>query len=352
MVNFILKGRKEVAKALHIRIKKLPLCQNKQQTMINGHGDDLYQYDKVQMNFSSNICQHADLEALKAHLASRLSLIGNYPEPEAWSLERMIACQEGIPAECVIATSGATEAIYLTAQAFRYHYDLPWPTFSEYADALKMFPPQCERTGLWLCNPNNPTGDVFDNSYIADAAQRHDLIVIDQSYEDYTDSPLLSVREAVKMGKVIQLHSLTKAYGIPGLRLGYITAAAPLTEQIRRYLRPWAVNALAIEAGKFLLKHGAKLTPDLQESKRLAQMLRRIGQITVGNSHTNFMLCEIYSHTAAELKDYLVKKHGILIRDASNFKGLTPHHFRIAAQTPAENEALVAAIQSFIINEE
>ena len=60
------------------------------------------------------------------------------------------------------------------------------------------------------------------------------------------------------------------------------------------------------------------------------------------------MLCEIHPYTAAELKDYLTVEHGMLIRDASNFEGLTLHHFRIAAQSSAENDALVEAIKIFI----
>ena len=316
--------------------------------MISGHGDDLYQYDHVRMNFSSNICQHADLQALKAHLASCLDLIGNYPEPEAWSLERLIAQREGVPSECVVVTNGATEAIYLVAQAFPYRYDLLVPSFSEYADALDMFPSQTEQTAVWLCNPNNPTGDVFSIDELYDMAQNHDLVVIDQSYEDYTDAPKLSVQEAVEMRKVVQLHSLTKSYGVPGLRIGYITAAAPLAAKIRKCLRPWAVNALAIEAGKFLLTHGSRLKPDLKETRRLARRLQATGEVRVDESHTNFMLCEIRCATAAELKDYLVREHGMLIRDASNFEGLTRRHFRVAAQTAAENDALVAAVKLFI----
>ena len=300
------------------------------------------------MNFSSNICQQVDLSALKAHLAAKLDLISNYPEPEAWSLEQLIARKEGVSEECIIVTNGATEAIYLVAQAFPYRYDLLTPSFSEYADALTLFPPQSEESSIWLCNPNNPTGDVFSIDDIYEMAQAHNLVIIDQSYEDYTDAPMLSAREAVEMGKVIQLHSLTKAYGVPGLRIGYIAAAPRLAKRIRQFLRPWAVNALAIEAGKYLLQHGTKLKPDLKETQRLAQRLRTTCAVTVDESHTNFMLCEIHPYTAAELKDYLTVEHGMLIRDASNFEGLTLHHFRIAAQSSAENDALVEAIKIFI----
>ena len=263
----------------------------------------------------------------------------------------MIAQQEGIPDECVIVTNGATEAIYLVAQAFRYQYRLLTPSFSEYADALSMYPAESEQTAVWLCNPNNPTGDVFSKDDIRQLAVDYNLVVIDQSYEDYTAAPMLSAREGVEMCKVIQLHSLTKSYGVPGLRIGYITASARLARTIRQYLRPWSVNALAIEAGKYLLKHGVKLKPDLKEAQRLTRLLRAIEGISVDDSHTNFMLCEVHPRTAAELKDYLAKNHGMLIRDASNIEGLTPHHFRIAAQQPEFNDALVEAIKLFMKTE-
>ena len=86
--------------------------------MIEGHGDDIHHYEAgmVRMNFSTNIYQQADHSALKAHLAERMDVINNYPEPEPLSLERMIAERLGISADCVMVTNGATEAIYLIAQ--------------------------------------------------------------------------------------------------------------------------------------------------------------------------------------------------------------------------------------------
>ena len=317
--------------------------------MIKGHGDDIYQYAQIRMNFSSNICQHTDLSALKTHLADRLCLIGNYPEPEAWSLERLIARRHNIPAECVVVTSGATEAIYLVAQAFPYRHTIPTPTFSEYEDACRMFPLQHPLTSFWLCNPNNPTGCAIGPDDLRRLAGQHDLLVIDQSYEDYTAAPMLSPQEAVDMGNVLQLHSLTKAYGIPGLRIGYITASPRLTAQIRRYLRPWSVNALAIEAGRYLMEHGQPARPDLAEAQRLRRSLIATGALTVSETHTHFMLCEMHSRTAAELKAWLASEHGMLIRDAANFRGLTARHFRVAAQTPQENDALVKAINNFFL---
>ena len=318
--------------------------------MIEGHGDDTYQYEDIRMNFSSNISRHPDLAALKEHLAKRLDLIDHYPEPEGWTLESMIAKKLGIPAECVIVTNGATDAIYLVAQAFPFEFTILGPTFSEYEDACNLHFREPDLTSVWLCNPNNPNGHVYSMSELLMFVRNYSLLVIDQSYEHYTNAPMLSAKKAISMGNVVQIHSFTKTYGIPGLRLGYITTKPSLAKCIRQVLRPWSVNALAIEAGKYLIKHTKPCQPDLQEAQRLRKQLRAIKGIKVENTQTNFMLCHITKHTAAELKDYLIREHGMLIRDASNFHSLTPHHFRVAAQTPEEDEALVQAIADFVEN--
>lgn len=286
-----------------------------------------------------------------AYLATRPELIGHYPEPEAWSLESIIAEQAGLEPENVIVTNGATEAIYLIAQAFPLHAEIPHPTFSEYEDACKMFPrTDTEHNMLWICNPNNPTGDVYNQSVIDRMLVNYDLLVVDQSYENYTDHFVMNARWAAQLPNLIQIHSLTKTFAVPGLRLGYITAHASLTQHLRRFLRPWSVSALSVEAGKFLMQHeDLRCKPDLNEAQRLRDMLQQIDGILTQETHTNFMLCQFESnHTAADLKDYLACEHHLLIRNASNFRGLTQRHFRVAAQTPAENDTLVAAIKQFV----
>ena len=88
--------------------------------MIFGHGDDAWQYgEKIKMDFSSNVYFGADLTALKDHLMGRFDVVAHYPEPEATSLEAMIAESLGVPTDTIMVTSGATEAIYLIAQLYR-----------------------------------------------------------------------------------------------------------------------------------------------------------------------------------------------------------------------------------------
>ena len=333
--------------------------------MIQGHGDDGYRYEDIRINFSSNIYAHADLSGLKAHLASRLDLVGRYPEPEPYSLERLIAERRGIPAECVLVTNGATEAIYLIAQMLSSqgisHYSIPQPTFSEYEDACRMFGMTPGEGGAqWLCCPNNPTGQAINYSCVPSVAsdQRSSALftlhsslftILDQSYEDFCLQPLMSPAEAVARGNVIQIHSLTKTYAVPGLRIGYVVSAAATVDRIRAFVRPWSVNALAIEAGRWLITSGTKAVPDvaayLAEAQRLNHALNQIPHFRALPTDTHFMLVRCDLLTAAELKDRLARQYGILIRDASNFPGLDAHHFRIAAQRPDENDRLLAALR-------
>lgn len=338
--------------------------------MIYGHGDDLYRYGGlVKANFSSNIYQKADLSALKRYLAARLDIIGNYPEPAPLSLERALAEEQGVDEGNVMATNGATEAIYIIAQynAMKYGKDghtniIRQPTFSEYADACRTFGLHVThgedglkgRRVAWLCNPNNPTGSVTPaERLLAGIDARPDvLFVIDQSYEHYTTEPMITDMEAARRHNVILLHSMTKRFCIPGLRLGYAVACRDIIDGLRPLRHPWSVNALAIEAGLFLLKSGTGVIPPLEgyltEAQRLNQQLGMIDGTTVCPTKTNFMLASIKGHTAAELKEFLVTRHGLLIRDAANFEGLDASYFRVAAQDRHADDMLVTAIKDFL----
>lgn len=361
--------------------------------MIVGHGDDLWRLGRtIVANFSSNVYGGVDLTALKEHLAASLEAISHYPEPEPYTLERALATLHGIEPGCVCVTNGATEAIYLIAQAWRGSRScILQPTFSEYADACRLhghcvrplgsarggngdprgdnqdpqgdnnvIPTEAARLSggislFWLCNPNNPDGRVIPKEQLlAQIANNPDTIfVIDQSYGFFTEEPLLTPAEAIAAGNVLQLHSMTKRYAMPGLRLGYITGSQALIDRIREVRMPWSVNALAIEAGLFLASHPSTAPIDkqalLKEAQRLRDELNAIPGLSVEPTKTHFMLCHLDTGTAASLKRYLAENHGLLIRDASNFEGLDAGHFRIAAQTREENDMLVKAIKDYIL---
>lgn len=318
------------------------------------------------MNFSSNIYQRADLTELKDYLATRLDAIGNYPEPEPRALEALIAEKLEISADMVMVTNGANEAIYLIAQLYRHWASvIPQPTYNEYADACRMFGHTIsydrndelnilpEDRIYWLCNPDNPTGNVLLKSLITHIIRKHPryLYVIDQSYADYTLQPMLEMKEMLDCYNVMILQSLSKKYCVPGLRLGYLTASPIIIDRLRDIRQPWTVNALAIEAGKWLIENDPKVLPDLKEyldeAQRVKQKLSEIEGLMVMDTQTHYMLVNIDWATTLELKNWLIEKHGILIRDASNFHSLDDHCFRVAAQTPEENDSLISAIKAY-----
>ena len=342
--------------------------------MLSGHGDDIYKYKDIRINFSSNVYNHFCHDGLYAHLASRMDCIRNYPPPTPSELEKEIASLHGISPDEVIVTNGATEAIYLIAQAFsEYTSQILQPTFTEYEDACKQYqkPPSPWDTLLkelllskelplgglggflfWLCNPNNPTGQVIPKHILESAIASHPdtIFIIDESYAPFTMQPLVSTSMSGAQN-VLLLHSMTKEFAIPGLRLGYITGSAALLSRVRKCRMPWAVNQLAIEAGHYLLAHKSDYALDLPalmaERERMARELSAIDGITVYPSNTHILLCRIEGTTAAKLKDYLVNNYGILIRDASNFRGLDEHFFRIAVQTPEEDNQLLNILKEW-----
>lgn len=332
--------------------------------MIEGHGDDAYKYKAIKINFSSNVYNHVDHSGLHQHLFQQMESIRTYPEPEPYSLEKVLAKRFHLSSEEVCVTNGATEAIYLIAQTFRNQISaILMPTFSEYADACrlhghKVVPiynlnrlPDRGRL-IWLCNPNNPTGEVREKEVLTACIKKNPqrIFVMDQSYEFFTQKALLTAREAAEFPNVILLHSMTKRFAVPGLRLGYITACKELLHEIRTQRMPWSVNQLAIEAGHYLLsssQYDIDISLLLKEKERLAQSLLSIGGMEIWPSDTHYMLVQLRMGKAAALKEYLATEQGILIRDASNFEGLNEHFFRIATQTPEENDKLVESIKKW-----
>lgn len=337
--------------------------------MINGHGDDKYRYDcPITADFSSNTCTLLNTTPLKQHLQHCLDSIDHYPEPEPRTLEQLVARQTGLEASQVMVTAGATEGIYLVAQTFAgSNSSVLQPTFGEYADAARIHRHQVSvryslpdaSTGyrlpatvqlLWLCNPNNPTGAVIppEQLYSLIEANPHTCFVIDCSYEDFCVATLPTANRLASYPNVLALHSLTKRFAIPGLRLGYITGADPLLHRLRLQRMPWSVNALALEAGQYICTHPElfqlPLGHLLECAQLLAQQLTRTRMIEVWPSHTHFMLARLRTGHATALKEYLARQHGLLIRDASNFHGLSPAHFRVATLGTAADRQLVDAI--------
>ena len=319
--------------------------------MIDGHGDDLFLYgDKIKVNFSTNIPQSVDHTGLLKHLADCGDIFRNYPEPAPRSVEQQLANKYGAATDNIIVTNGATEAIYLLAHAYREGKSgIIIPTFREYQDScsiflhtIKFIKVLSEVSGdmqtVWLCNPNNPTGRIFDRTELLATADRFKdtLFVVDQAYADYSVSEVLTVDDVIKRNNMVMLRSLTKQFTIPGLRIGYAIGSADIINRLKVLRMPWSVNSIAIQAAHYLLKHSDSYKIDVSilhsEAVRIAKAMTVMG-IKTETTDCNFILGCLPGSTASALKQWLIDRHGLLIRDASNFEGLSPRHFRVASQS-------------------
>lgn len=339
--------------------------------MLFGHGDDFYNsQNEVKINFSSNVWHGANLEKLKDHLNEQFDKLTRYPEPDAGTLKRLLARRYEMKENNIVVTNGSITAFYLLAQAWKGAKSMiVIPSFSEYEDACRLhgheisfFPTSDDLSELslegqdfcWICNPNNPDGKLIHRTELLAliAANRQTTFIIDQAYVAFTTEDMLKPSDVKNHPNLILVQSISKAYNIPGLRIGYLIASPEKTEEINKYIIPWSVNAIAIEASKYILIHPAQFTLPIRkwqrETAELIYQLNKLDGLEVQPTSTTFFLVRLKKGTAAALKQYLWENHGILIRDASNFRGLDETYIRVSTQTTAENQVLVDAVKEWL----
>ncbi len=338
--------------------------------MIHGHGNDGYRLGRaVRADFSSNVLPGGPHPALRERLVRALGDIGGYPDAGAESFVLELARREGVPALNIGATSGAVAAIHILAQSQRgRRHAIAVPAFSEYEDAVRLqrdapvfFAAEELAAGtvppaevVWLANPNNPTGAVVARETLLALvdARPETLFVIDLAYAGLCAAESLRPADAVVRRNLVLVLSYTKQFAIPGLRLGAVVGPERLVGEVVTRGGPWAVNTLALAAGTFLV--GGQCGDDesrrlgcLAESLRLQAALGELPGLSVRPSPTNYFLVHTGRATGAKLREHLLSEHGLLVRDAANFRGLDAHQVRIAAQTPRENAWLEEAMKSW-----
>ena len=334
--------------------------------MLQGHGDDGYRYKQEMIaDFSTNVWYGGEPAGLKEHFFNHWHVLNKYPEVQAESLGAKISRHHGLAASSLLITNGTTESIYLLAHAFaQANTTIAIPAFAEYEDACRMHRHQLQfvhqddihaRTAtnkglFFICNPNNPTGHVFAELTALVQANPQTLFVIDEAFIEFT----LDVSSLIPLintcSNLIVLRSMTKAFAIPGLRLGYIAANESLINTLLVCKMPWSVNAFAIAAGHFIFDtlpdNQLPLEKVFDDKEKFVQQLQQLS-FTILNSHTHFFLAKMPFGKAQQLKDYLAGHHRLLIRNAANFRGLTEQHIRLATLTNDKNELLTAAIKEW-----
>jgi threonine-phosphate decarboxylase len=211
---------------------------------------------------------------------------------------------------------------------------------------------------VWLCNPNNPTGQVWPRGLLAPWIEAHPrtTFVIDEAFLPFLAAEKYHtlVPALDRLPNLVVLRSLTKIFALPGLRLGYLIVPARVSEFFQAHARPapWSVNSLAQIAALAALDDSAYLgrTHAWLEAERdrfFGQLAGFSTELEPVPAELNFTLLRLKGPglTSGRLASGLARK-GIAVRDASNFVGLDEHYIRVAVRTRRQNQQFVETLAS------
>ena len=358
-----------------------------------GHGGNVYaaardlrRSVKTVLDFSASINPLGPSPDVGRALAAGARLIDHYPDPDCVSLRGALASRWKLSPEHFVIGNGSTELIDLIPRALRLRSALiVGPTFSEYADALHRagarsrtvfamrsdgYRPPVEEVicyarlrgkkgqppdAIFLCNPNSPTGQVYDRnelmSIIKKAGRLRTWIILDETFVEYCDEcsmlPWLS-----QYPRLILLRSFTKFYALPGLRIGYSVSSPRTAAVLRQAQPPWSVNALAQRAAEIAMRDRVHTRRSLRylrlERERLVDELSSIPGLILFPSRANFLLLELPKPHRARVVAAELRRQGLLIRDCSRVPGLTNRMIRVAVRARGENDRLIASFAKIL----
>ena len=365
----------------------------------NGHGGDVYAASRELhrglnrlIDFSASINPLGPSPAAWRAITKSPHLLQHYPDPTCWALRNVLASRWRRPPDHIVVGNGSSELIYALPQALDLHHLLViGPTFSEYANAMtrcggrvtmilaerqqNYSPPLAEALrllkgvgsnsprreridGVILCNPNSPTGQGCEADAVmrvVSAAERHRLwMIVDETFAEFYESGSILLRAAASR-RVIVLRSLTKFYGLPGLRVGYAVTHDHVSRQLRRQLPPWSVNAVAQIAAVAALQDDGHARNTLsfvtKERSRFTRLLAELPGCVVYPSVANFIFMELPVGCHAKKVAAMLRKDGLLIRDCSRISGLHPRSIRVAVTSMQQNDRLVKALSRVLMHQ-
>lgn len=330
------------------------------------------------VNLASNENPLGPPKSALAAIADNASKVHRYPEAGGLVLREALAKHYNVKLENVAIGSGSESILANTIRAFLHHDDevitadgtfiglyvlvnakgiklnkIPLKNYTFDLDAIANA--INERTKIvYLCNPNNPTGTIFDRAKFESFMNRvpeHVLVILDEAYFEFTkgDKNFPNSMQ-YRLDNVLTLRTFSKAYGMAGVRVGYGLGHEMLIDYINRIKLPFEPSVLAQSAALAALSDSEYLEKTLNNNatgmEYLNTELENLG-FTLIPSHANFILCELNSEEkVAFLNDSLLKK-GIAIRPLTAF-GL-PTCIRITIGLEEENQTLIQALKEITV---
>lgn len=301
------------------------------------------------------------------------SSYNRYPDPLQKKLKERLGVLKGVPSSQIFLGNGSDEAIDLLIRAccepYRDSILITTPTYGMYKVCADVNAVNIQQIPLlpdfalnaealigsvtsstkiiFLCSPNNPSGNLLEREKIELIIQNFKgLVVIDEAYIDFTDDPGF-LPELSKYPNLVILQTLSKAWGLAGLRLGMCFAAKEVIRVLNKIKYPYNINVLTQEIvyDKLLTEEQTKSRVEtiVQEREKLKQTLVTLKPvIKVYPSDANFLLVKF--ENAKTVYQTLLQK-GIVVRDRSSVQGCEDC-LRITVGTPTENELLVNALKT------
>ena len=295
-----------------------------------------------------------------------------YPDPRQKALKERISAIKGLPAQNIFLGNGSDEAIDLMFRLFctpgRDNAVAIVPSYGMYAVAAdindvevrgvnlgpdfslpveELLAAADERTKLlFLCSPNNPSGNAFEQEQILDLIQRFPgIVVLDEAYADFSAKG--SLRSAVlEYPNLVVLQTFSKAYGMAGLRLGMAFADAYVIDLMNRVKYPYNISQATQELAFKALESSKEqeVAEIVAQRERLTSALPSFPFVKkVWPSDANFLL--VQTDDADALYAHLLKD-GIIVRNRSRVP-LCSGCLRLTVGTPAENDRLLKSLQSY-----
>lgn len=326
------------------------------------------------VDFSSNVNPLGFPSSVKKLLKTGLQKIPVYPDPNSTKLRECLSRYVKVPIDNLIIGNGATEIIYNFCQAVISENTpvlIPIPIFGEYESAATLcggkieffntmnlnndisdFIRKIPKNGcIFICNPNNPTGTIIPKDAMLQilhtAKNRSTMVFVDECFMELTQNPKESIIDHMGIGNLFVLQSLTKSFGLAGLRVGYGIGDRKIISILHNIKIPWNVSGLSQEAAILALsdKDFLSKTRNLikKEHAFLKNSISKIDGFSCLDSSTNFIL--IRTKTKSKTLQKKLLKKNILIRDCSTFHGLDENYIRIAIKTRKENTKLILALE-------
>jgi histidinol-phosphate aminotransferase len=303
---------------------------------------------------------------LSQAIAAGFADLGSYPDPSAATAA--IAARHGRDPAEVLVTSGAAEAFVLVARAFTPHRPVAvHPSFTEPEAALTaaghlvgraiaaapsfLLPDIDDDADLVvLGNPTNPTGVLHPCQSVRGLARGGRTLVVDEAFMDFVPGEPESLAGMSDVPGLLVVRSLTKMWGLAGLRIGYVLGEPDVIGRLREHQPLWAVStpalsvAVACMSDEAIAAAGLAAQETANDREHLARQLRTVSGVTVSPGATaNFLL--LHTEDGPVLRDRLRGK-GFALRRGDTFPGLGPDWTRVAVPSPDVADVFVAALKS------